>query len=179
MQENRNPGGRNFPNRNFRAGNANNASAPRARGAAAWEPTSEEQVPAPEVSNAAEEVAEEFFSEVEAHAECDCGDGGDFEGQALLRAGGFWSEDVRKLMNERRRKNLCLNCGGTGHYRSDCKNPEDLQGLDKKVEGRQAEVSPEASKSQKPKLRAVFSVEDGQPVTDWTVDIVDDESGKV
>jgi hypothetical protein len=61
----------------------------------------------------------------------------------------------------------------------DCKNPEHLQGLDKKVKGRQAEVSTEASKSQKPKLRTVCSVKDGQPVTDWTIDIVDDELGKV
>jgi hypothetical protein len=145
----------------------------------AWDATSEEQVPTQEVLEPGQGVEEEFFSEVEAHAECDCGDGGDFEGQALLRASGFWSEDVRKLMNECRRKNLCLNCGGTGHYRSDCKNPEDLQGLDKKVEGRQAEVSPEASKSQKPKLCTVFSVKDDRPVMDWTVDIVDDELGKV
>ena len=75
-----------------------------------------------------------FFLEVEAPGSCDCEDGGDFDSQVLLWAGGFWNDDVWKLMKERHRRNLCLNCGGYGHYRSDCKNLEDLQGLDKKME---------------------------------------------
>ena len=94
----------------------------------------------------------------------------------MLRAGGFWNEDVRKLMNARRRKNLCLKCGGSGHYRSDCKNPEDLEGLDKKVEGNKAEVMAD---SNKPKLCAIFSVEDDQPITNWNVDILEEsQKGK-
>ena len=92
-----------------------------------------------------------------------------------MRAAGFWNDDVQKLMNERRRKNLCLNCGGSGHYRAECKNPEDLAGLDNK------NTEPEASNNRKPwqdkpKLRAVFSVnENNEPEVTWDVNVVDDE----
>ena len=106
-----------------------------------------------------------FESAVEAFEECKCEDGGDFEGKELMRAGGFWNEDVRKLMQERRRKGLCLNCGGSGHFRSDCDKPENLEGLD------------ENKSESRTQIQAVFTVsEEETPKTNWVIDILPDEA---
>ena len=161
----------NWTNRN--QGNVNNSNS-HTRGAAAWELEAPGQATeVPEGIFVGEN--EQFWSMVESGNECSCSDGGDFSGNALMRAAGFWNDDVRKLMNECRRKNLCLNCGGSGHYRAECKNPEDLAGLD--TEPKDTDNRNDKKPWQnKPKLQAVFSVNDkDEPEVTWDVNVVDDE----
>jgi hypothetical protein len=117
-------------------------------------------------------VSEEDI-QLESGQECGCTNSGDFDGSLLLRAGTVWDDNTRKLMNERRRKGLCLQCGGTGHFKANCTNPKDLS---------QAATDPPGREEPKQKLRAIFSVsEQGEAITDWQVEVVDikSEAGKV
>ena len=161
----------NWTNRN--QGNVNNSNS-RTRGAAALELEAPDQATeVPEGIFVGEN--DQFWSMVESGNECSCSDSGDFSGNTLMRAAGFWNDDVCKLMNEQHQKNLCLNCGGSGHYRAECKNPEDLAGLD--MEAKDMDNRNDKKPWQnKPKLRTVFSVNDKDKLeVTWDINVVDDE----
>jgi len=156
------------PRRNFipgqNKGNQRPSGTNAARGAAAWQDNS--------VADDLVAISDDDI-QLESGQECGCSNQGDFDGSILLRAGTLWDDNTRKLMNERRRRGLCLQCGGTGHFKAECTKPEDLS---------KAATDPPGTEAPRQKLRAVFSVsEEGEAVTDWQVEIVDDktESGKV